>query len=674
MDTKYINNCPSCGTLLDQDSDSLSEGLCPSCLIRQSLHTTLSGSAQPPVSIPKLEDVAEAFPDLEVIELIGRGGMGNVYKARQKSLDRLVALKLLPLALARDPEFTKRFEAEAKALAALNHPNIVTIYEFGQQGDFYFLLMEYIDGPNLRELIRDHKLAPEEALNIVPPLCEALDYAHKRNIVHCDIKPENLLLNTEGQVKIADFGIARILGQSAPQAESENAAGTPGYMAPEQIENPNAIDTRADIYSLGVVFYEMLTGERPNRKLTPPSGKNPSLDIRLDEVVLRALNANPNFRWQSANELNTELQTILNAQLGEPKVPRPEELPHSTPKRARWACVLAVVSIAILVTSFFVRHHVVPVSDAEHEVAINQWFENLVDGANLRVRIDELDARKAKTPEDQVLRETLQDQLTDEQRARQRLDLFGKLKGVIGPPTFKYYEVHSYARWISWILGFVALVLGLRHLSWLRGQQEPLPALLTGMIGASLFPLFLMWGFLLNAMLKMSPPANWQYRVTLPALALVAAILISIWTVRRILSWTRNRRSAPSFSVLGIAAIVLIALALAIPFTQAAQSYRNSNQELVSQSVELEQSHQEYILYGMFRDQITPQEEKLRQARSQTEAYAKTNQAWYLLSARPIKLMMPEGSGLRKVLIWSPLALLGTFVLLSFRKFRTHRA
>ncbi|MDB4304542.1 serine/threonine protein kinase [Akkermansiaceae bacterium] len=126
------------------------------------------------------------------MELIGKGGMGAVYKARQKSLDRFVALKLLPQSLAADPEFASRFQDEAKALATLSHPNIVTVHDFGQQGDFYFLLMEFVDGPNLRHLIRDHHLSAEEALAIIPPLCEALEFAHSQNIVHRDIKPENL--------------------------------------------------------------------------------------------------------------------------------------------------------------------------------------------------------------------------------------------------------------------------------------------------------------------------------------------------------------------------------------------------------------------------------------------------------------------------------------------------
>ncbi len=138
--------------------------------------------------------------------------MGVVYKARQKTLNRFVALKLLAPERVHDPKFAERFTREAQALAALNHPNIVTIYDFGQAGGFYFLLMEFVDGVNLRQLLRARKFTPEEALAIVPPLCDALQFAHDRGIVHRDIKPENLLLDKAGRVKVADFGIAKMLG------------------------------------------------------------------------------------------------------------------------------------------------------------------------------------------------------------------------------------------------------------------------------------------------------------------------------------------------------------------------------------------------------------------------------------------------------------------------------
>ncbi len=278
--------------------------------------TVLTGdvaSAQPP--LPP-DQVAPHFPQLEVLECLGRGGMGVVYKARQKILNRLVALKLLAPERVNDPKFAERFVREAQALAALNHPNIVTIHDFGQAGGFYFLLMEFVDGLNLRRVMQGRKLAPEEALAIVPSICDALQYAHVRGIVHRDIKPENILMDKEGRVKIADFGIAKMLGANndatasdARESATQCGLGTPGYHAPEQKTDPQRADTRADIYSMGVVFYEMLTGELPGKKIEPPS-KKVRIDVRLDAVVMRALENTPELRWQTAEELRTQVETL----------------------------------------------------------------------------------------------------------------------------------------------------------------------------------------------------------------------------------------------------------------------------------------------------------------------------------------------------------------------------
>ena len=195
--------------------------------------------------------------------------MGVVYKARQKSLNRLVALKLLAPERVGDPVFAERFSHEAQALAKLNHPNIVTIHDFGQAGGFFFLLMEFVDGVNLRQAMKAGRFTPEQALAIVPPVCEALQFAHEHGIVHRDIKPENLLLDKDGRVKIADFGIAKMLGESdasTPAVPSFTGVGTPQYMAPEQ-GKAGRVDHRVDIYSLGVVLYELLTGELPAANL-----------------------------------------------------------------------------------------------------------------------------------------------------------------------------------------------------------------------------------------------------------------------------------------------------------------------------------------------------------------------------------------------------------------------
>ena len=176
-----------------------------------------AAAPQPPLTP---EELAPHFSQLEILECLGRGGMGVVYKARQKALNRMVALKLLAPERVRNAQFAERFAREAQALAQLAHPHIVTIHDFGQAGDFFYLLMEFVDGVNVRQAMRGGHLTPEQALAIVPPVCEALQYAHEHGIVHRDIKPENLLLDREGRVKIADFGVAKMLHSEGPDSGS----------------------------------------------------------------------------------------------------------------------------------------------------------------------------------------------------------------------------------------------------------------------------------------------------------------------------------------------------------------------------------------------------------------------------------------------------------------------
>jgi tRNA A-37 threonylcarbamoyl transferase component Bud32 len=313
-------SCPKCGAALPSAATA---GLCPRCLMAEAMVPTQpDAEAAGARTTLAPEELAPHFPQLEILECLGRGGMGVVYKARQKTLNRFVALKLLAPERVREPKFAERFTREAQALAALNHPNIVTIHDFGQAGGFYFLLMEYVDGVNLRQLLRARKFTPEEALAIVPPLCDALQFAHDRGIVHRDIKPENLLLDKEGRVKVADFGIAKMLGgeegraasplAAVPENATQSSVGTPGYSAPEQTTDPQRVDSRADIYSLGVVFYEMLTGELPGQRLEPPSRKV-QIDVRLDEVVLHALEKNPDLRYQQVSEVKTMVETIVSS-------------------------------------------------------------------------------------------------------------------------------------------------------------------------------------------------------------------------------------------------------------------------------------------------------------------------------------------------------------------------
>lgn len=282
-------------------------------------------STTPPAGFvpPEPAELARLFPQLEILDLLGQGGMGVVYKARQRQLDRLVALKILPPQIGRTEAFAERFTREARSLARLSHPRIVMIYDFGHtESGLYYFIMEFVDGTDLRRVIQSGELSTSEALTIIPQICEALQYAHEEGIVHRDIKPENILLNRKGQVKIADFGLAKLLDRPATVytlTRADQRMGTPHYMAPEQIEHPHKVDHRADIYSLGVVFYEMLTGELPLGRFPPPSQKV-QVDVRLDEVVLKTLEKEPELRYQHASEVKTDVETISS----EDRAARPE--------------------------------------------------------------------------------------------------------------------------------------------------------------------------------------------------------------------------------------------------------------------------------------------------------------------------------------------------------------
>ncbi len=309
--------CPECGSALAADAP---EGLCPQCLLKGAINSTRAAADSDPdggtaayagpSTAPAVEVLAALLPQLEILELIGQGGMGAVYKARQPALDRVVALKVLPPEAGRDPAFAERFGREALALARLSHPNIVAVHEVGQAGEFYYIVMEYVDGINLRQLLRGGHLRPEQALRIIPQICDALQFAHEEGVVHRDIKPENILLDKKGRVKIADFGLAKLLGRDTENfalTGSRQVMGTLYYMAPEQVERPQEVDHRADIYSLGVVFYEMLTGQLPVGRFPLPSEKA-GTDAYLDGVVLHALEREPERRYQHASDVKTDVE------------------------------------------------------------------------------------------------------------------------------------------------------------------------------------------------------------------------------------------------------------------------------------------------------------------------------------------------------------------------------
>ncbi len=320
--------CPQCGADLPP---GVLDGLCPACLLRQGAAANTVPVAT--FSPPELGTLARLFPQLELIALIGTGGMGAVYKARQRELDRVVALKILPPAVGESPAFAERFTREARALARLSHPGIVTIHDFGRVEGLYYFIMEYVDGLNLRQLLQAGRIAPREALAIVPQICDALQYAHDHGIVHRDIKPENILLDRQGRVKVADFGLAKLMGGvetlTAAALTLEDTLtgagqvmGTPAYMAPEQHAHPAEVDHRADIYSLGVVFYQMLTGQLPGQPIERPSQKV-TIDVRLDAVVLRTLEHLPERRYQQVSEVKTMVATLAGSPPPLPVQPDP---------------------------------------------------------------------------------------------------------------------------------------------------------------------------------------------------------------------------------------------------------------------------------------------------------------------------------------------------------------
>ncbi|MDF1851143.1 MAG: serine/threonine-protein kinase [Verrucomicrobiales bacterium] len=384
MSAPDTNTCPTCDLEIPSAAPG---GMCPKCLLEDALPPTeetadddatvlmesppaLSpaakaarerspGAASPPDPkkgaqqfAPPVEELSKLFPELEILELLGAGGMGAVYQARQPRLDRLVALKILSCPAEYHDNFALRFEREAQLLAKLSHPNIVTLYDFGEiertedpeENNLFYFMMEYVDGADLSRLIHDGGLEPDQALRLVPQICDALQFAHDEGITHRDIKPANILVDKKGNVRIADFGLAKLI--SAEQEEAMmtgltmtgTSMGTPHYMAPEQWEAPEKVDHRADIYSLGVVFYEMLTGSRPHGIFTPPSQKT-AIDDRIDTVVLKAMEKEPELRYQQASQVKEDVTRVVSEPV--------EVVPASKNRTGLWI-VVALALLAII--------------------------------------------------------------------------------------------------------------------------------------------------------------------------------------------------------------------------------------------------------------------------------------------------------------------------------------
>jgi hypothetical protein len=258
---------------------------------------------------PTPEELDELLEGYEVVSLIGQGGMGAVYKLYQGRLDRHVALKLLPSELGADPSYAAKFADEAKAMAKLSHGNLISVFDYGEtsEGHLYFV-MELVEGTDMAELLHAGALTQDQAIDLVSHVCDGLAFAHAHGIVHRDIKPSNILIDADGHAKIADFGLATA-GASMDDDDDE-AHGTPGYVPPEVLTYGSKVDHRADIYAVGALLYEALTGALPSVPWVNPSVRRPGIDPRLDAVVAKAMQASPDDRFGSAKEIREALAKI----------------------------------------------------------------------------------------------------------------------------------------------------------------------------------------------------------------------------------------------------------------------------------------------------------------------------------------------------------------------------
>ncbi len=310
--------CPRCGGRLEYESAVDEKIVCPSC--------------QALLSVPgkhKLSDkvdplIGQTLGEFEVVELLGRGGMGAVYKARQPSLNRFVALKVLPRAVSRDAAFIERFSREAHAAAAVNHPNIIQIYAVGQDKGFHYIAMELVEGESLSDILKvEGRLGPERAVAIIKQVAAALGCAHAAGIVHRDIKPGNILVRPDGLVKVADFGLAKRPGSDMTVTATGASLGTPLYFPPEVARGEQA-DARSDLYSLGATFYHLIAGRPPfqgasmaelaikhaNDPVPPLRQAAPDAPAALCGIIQRLLRKNPSERYQSANDLLEALERL----------------------------------------------------------------------------------------------------------------------------------------------------------------------------------------------------------------------------------------------------------------------------------------------------------------------------------------------------------------------------
>jgi serine/threonine-protein kinase len=281
-------------------------------------------------TIKESKAVAHQIPGYKILGKLGAGAMAVVYKAEQLSLNRVVAIKVLPKRFSENPEYVERFYKEGQAAGKLNHNNIVQAFDVGEAGGYHYFVMEYVEGRTLHEDIASGKVfSEEEALEIIIQLANALAHAHARGLIHRDVKPKNIIINAAGTVKLADMGLARLTTDiEAAQTEAGKAYGTPYYIAPEQIRGEIDIDGRADIYGLGATFYNMVTGRVPfiaddpaevmrkhlREQLIPPDHINTTLSVGISEVIEVMMAKRKQDRYNNAEELLADLEAIRSGQ------------------------------------------------------------------------------------------------------------------------------------------------------------------------------------------------------------------------------------------------------------------------------------------------------------------------------------------------------------------------
>src|SRR5215475_2383094 len=297
----------------------------------------------------------------EILQLLDRGGMGAVYKARDKELDRLVALKLIRPEFARNPEVLRRFKQELILARQVTHKNVIRIFDLGQSDGVKFITMEYVEGRDIRALLSEKgKFPPNEAARIMLQICRALEAAHGEQVIHRGLKPQNIMLDERGRVFVMDFGIARS-AHLPGMTQTGALIGTPEYMSPEQARG-ETLDTRSDIFSLGVIFYEILTGKSPypsdtplatlwkrmQEPVTPPSKLEPSLPAALNDIVLKALEIEPENRFASMREMAHQLEIWLGPSADSSTVFLPAPRTHHW----KWASAALAVLLAVAVVAF----------------------------------------------------------------------------------------------------------------------------------------------------------------------------------------------------------------------------------------------------------------------------------------------------------------------------------